>query len=347
MVGGSNSITKDRYILHFANKLTEEYGEVEILNCSVGATTSITSLALVDLVTVRPDLIVFEFSLNDSGHLNHRPNAYEKKWQMMEMVFDFMGRKFVGVPVLPLILASSDFFDMRVPNSVYDAERDFYRFHGMICHDMRFELFEMFRGSLPEFIYSDKAHFHRGFASSLIGRTLAQAAQRVLSSQKKTNVYSCYANRTTRLTHAHEIAVRNEISVGRVANRHLQLDTVEVRSRSSIIIDAPAWPVCLYIASDGNHGNLSLDVDGLRLDVATIHQDCQEGRFVFTSIPLLLNERFMALRRDGPLQMKLSMQDGGDAWAFDCMEKGPDTGGARRVQLAAIATLETSSYLPL
>lgn len=337
IVGGSNSILKDRYILHFANKLTEEYGPVEFVNCSVGATTSITSLALIDLVTIRPDLIVFEYSLNDTGHLNHLADAYEKKWQMLEIFFDFVGQKFPGVPVLPLMLSSQDFFDISVPNNVYDAETDFYQQRNIRFHDMRVELYEMFCGSLPEFVYADKSHFHRGFASALIGRTLAQVAKLVLSNGKADNFYANPLGKRARITHARALAAANNAPLEQVANRYLNVELVQVGRGDVLGIQTPGWPICLYIASDLLHGDFCLDVNGLRIDVATIHQDSQFGKFVFTSIPLFLNDQYMALRRDGPVTLKFSMKDGGDVWAFDCMEPEPVGNFTRRVRLSAIA----------
>lgn len=338
VVGGSNSLLKDGYIYHFARKMTDEYGEVEIVNRSVGGTTSLTSLALLDTLESRPDLIILEYSLNDTGHINHLADAYQKKQEMLEKLYGFMAVKFKDVPVLPLLLASDPFYDISVVNNVYKAEKDFCKRHGLIHQDMRVEFHEYFGGQKPSFLYSDLAHFHRGFASALIGRPLAQSAQRILSMPKGTNVYQSSSDNALAITHAATLSYSAGLTVERAANRHLQLDCIVVGHDTSALIELPGWPVCLYIASDILHTDLSLEINGQTFEFATIHCDCQEGKLIFTSVPLFLNERFVAIKQPGPTRVRLSLSRGAEKWTFDCLKGESDASPERRVRIAAIAT---------
>jgi hypothetical protein len=339
VVGGSNSLLRDGYVYHFMRKMESEYGNVKITNRSAGGTTSITSLALLDKIKDRPDLILLEYSLNDTGHINHLPDAYQKKWEMLELFYGFVAERFEGVPVLPLLLASEPFYDLDVTNNVYRAEKDFYNQHGMIDHDMRQEFNEFFGGEKPSFLYSDLAHFHRGFASALIGRTLAQTAQRILSMPSDTNVYAGPSRRPLKIIQADAIAGMASLPIDRAANSHLQIDCVVISEDTPAVVDLPGWPVCLYVASDTQHTNLSLDINGEAFELATMHRDCHEGKLIFTSVPMFLNDRFMALQESGPTQIKLSLKRGADTWIFDCLEGERDISYPRRVRLAAIATV--------
>ncbi|SNY92889.1 hypothetical protein SAMN04515647_3154 [Cohaesibacter sp. ES.047] len=71
VLGGSNSFIRDGYVHHFRQKLLEQFEAVTIVNRAAGATTSLTSIGSIDNIDVDPDIILYEYSLNDGGHLNH------------------------------------------------------------------------------------------------------------------------------------------------------------------------------------------------------------------------------------------------------------------------------------
>ena len=68
IIGGSNSVIANGYIGRFASHLAAISGhEVTLDNISVGGTTSLTSIGRLQEITEVPDVVVLEYSLNDTG----------------------------------------------------------------------------------------------------------------------------------------------------------------------------------------------------------------------------------------------------------------------------------------
>jgi hypothetical protein len=342
VVGGSNSVSKEGYVGHFADKMSEKFDDVEIVNISSGGTTSLTSLVGIGQLTGDVDLFVIEYSLNDTGHLNHREGGGDFKTQFLQIVFGYIKERFPKSRILPLILASEPFYDLNVPNSVYESEVRFFSENGIYYHDMRRELFHMFGGQPPYFLYSDIAHFHRGFASSIIGRTLALSAIWLLDAQSLQNIAGNVIGTLCPSIHsASELAKSDPSRISSISNRHMSLKYVEVSRGNSLSCTVSGWPVCLYIASDSQHVDLNVEVDDRLYTFGTRHLDCREGKFILTSVPLVLDQNFMQHRRGGEVDIRFTLGGRSPVWTFDCLESHAGSTEVGRVRVVAIATIDT------
>lgn len=341
VVGGSNSVSKEGYVGHFIDRMSDHFSDIELINISSGGTTSLTSLVGINNIQGDVDLFIIEYSLNDTGHLNHRENGGSFKTDFLRIMFGLIKAKFPHSKILPLILSSEPFYDLGVPNSVYESELAYFSKNGLYFHDMRRELFHMFGGQPPYFLYSDIAHFHRGFASSIIGRTLGMSAQWLMDPASHKNVISD----VTDTVHPTIISAQglNKNAQGCVAtatNRHMSLDYLEISKSQSLECTISGWPICLYFASDSQHVDLEVEIEGQRLVVGTRHLDCREGKFILTSVPLILNHQYMRSRRNGEVTMKLSLAGDAPVWTFDCLESHTPSGQGDRVRIVAVATLD-------
>ncbi|SNY92890.1 hypothetical protein SAMN04515647_3155 [Cohaesibacter sp. ES.047] len=257
----------------------------------------------------------------------------------------FLNEKFPNALILPLIITSQPFYNLSVPNYVYDAELDFFRQYGIYYHDIRRELYSMFGETPPGFLYSDAAHFHRGFVCALIGRTLAEKAFFLLA-LKRNGIEQVPSKKLTNF--ASYIDAKGLVAAGRgcqvetISVRRFSVDYLEIDHSNSLEVELDGFPICIYLASDLLSSNLRLSINGNEYAIATKHRDCQEGKFMFTSVPIVLNESIMQVPLRKKCLLKFSLEQSSRCWEFDCFQSNVPSSGQERVRIAGIATVPSS-----
>ncbi|MBD9653013.1 SGNH/GDSL hydrolase family protein [Ensifer sp. ENS09] len=320
IVGGSNSLIRDGYVKYFSEELRHRYETVEFRNVSIGGTVSLTSLVLLDQLNFHPDLVIFEYSLNDTGHLNHLEKGSELKKYFLGIIFNFLARRFPEAKVLPLILSASPFYDMKVRNTIYLAELDFWRRKGIQPVDMRRQLFELFGTQAPEFLYSDTSHFHRGAACALIGKFLAAAVPATLALQRSLGQLNT-SHSENQLDMVDYYSARDlmegsegNTSLEPIFNRHLNLECVKVMPGGRVRIPSAGNVLMVAFVSDDSHQSFTLVSGSSKTSIAARHVDVKAGKIVLTSVPLIIR----SFQLGNECHEWLALDESNDPWVFDC-----------------------------
>ncbi|WP_186080149.1 SGNH/GDSL hydrolase family protein [Burkholderia gladioli] len=317
IVGGSNSVIATGYVGSFIKHLSMLTGEsIDLENASTGGTTSLTSVARLSEIKHAPDVIVFEYSLNDTGHLNHRPDGSHFKRLFLELFCCAAAERFPDAKIVPLILAANPFYSMNVANIVYDAELDWFASHGISCVDTRRWFVETFGYPAPAFLYSDDAHFHRGCAVAMIGTLLAERVNAARTQGPALReigkpIYwpSLGKHLRPKFYAANEIAslAGRASSVAEVKNRHVQTECLRLAAGENLAFRTKGFPIALTMASTNDHRYVALRAAGASISFATRYLDIPEGKFLYSSIPLLiLDPAFANGTHDGEHRIFLS-----------------------------------------
>ncbi|WP_419828556.1 SGNH/GDSL hydrolase family protein [Methylobacterium sp.] len=351
IAGGSNSILRNGYIKQLTNEMRRHFADINIRNISAGGTTSISMFSRLAEIGGRADLIIFEYSLNDTGHINHLPDPCAKRQIFLDLFFHACTRFFPEARVLPVILSSKPFYNLSIQNYVYIHEISYYKNMGINFVDARQALSDIFGDSAPDLLYSDVAHFHQGIASALLGNLIAAGARLTMATPRSIRamqIKSVKIAENIDLLPVYEssrsIIKSGGLNVKSVAlqNRHVSVEALEIRADQTFTFHFNGWPICLYFASDTYHGCLRMRVGQADIFVETRHIDTIEGKFLFTSIPLLLNESYMKFMDVSSQQIVLSLANNStETFQFDCFERS--LGSAQGVKLIGILGLKAQS----
>jgi hypothetical protein len=298
IIGGSNSVISNGYSSAFARHLTRISGEdVDIKNISVGGTTSLISIGRLQEIPFEPDVIVLEYSLNDTGHLNHRAEGAAWKHFFLDIFFCAAATRFPNAVVVPLILSAEPFYRPEIPNQVYEIELEWYRRHGISFVDMRAWFAETFGWPIPPFLYSDEAHFHRGCAVAMIGTLLAE---RVNAMRRHGPSLKTFSNPVfwsaqgkhfwPRFLSAKDIAQRADAAskVVSIQNRHIEANCLELDAGSQVSVTPAGIPIAISIASTSEHWYAKLQSNTKSTLLSTRYKDIPAGKFIYSNIPLIL-----------------------------------------------------------
>ncbi|WP_321901629.1 SGNH/GDSL hydrolase family protein [Burkholderia cenocepacia] len=298
IIGGSNSVIANGYIGRFSSHLSAISGnEVTLDNISVGGTTSLTSIGRLQEITEVPDVVVLEYSLNDTGHLNHRPDGAELKHLFLEIFFNAAAERFPNATIVPLILSAQPFYRTDIQNQIYDAEIAWYRDRGISYVDTRSWFFDTFGWPIPSFVYSDEAHYHRGCTVAMIGTLLAervnalwQRGPRLGELARPISLSDTRTRVKPRFISAKEISgkIGVENKLRRIENRLVQADCISLATDERLALPISGIPIALSFASTNAHWYVELELDGRSVALSTRYRDIPEAKFIYTSIPLLM-----------------------------------------------------------
>ncbi|VWB14931.1 hypothetical protein BME24068_00531 [Burkholderia metallica] len=355
IIGGSNSVIANGYIGRFASHLSAISGnEVTLDNISVGGTTSLTSIGRLQEITEVPDVIVLEYSLNDTGHLNHRPDGADLKRLFLEIFFNAAAERFPDATIVPLILSAQPFYRTDIHNQIYDAEIAWYRDRGISFVDTRSWFFDTFGWPIPSFVYSDEAHYHRGCTVAMIGTLLAERVNALWQRGPKlgelTRPISLPGTQTRlkpRFASAKEIAVQTGTGgkLVRIENRHVKADCLTLTAGEQLAIPVSGIPIAVSLASTNAHWYAELEHDGRPVALSTRYQDIPEGKFIYSSIPLLMESnpnQLAAIPRTETIALQTRLTPpSGQIFTFDGFhDASRESRHENRLDLAGVLVLE-------
>lgn len=346
ILGGSNSLLRDGYVTQLRNSL-QHYTALEIVQLSVGATSSLAAVARLQEaaagISAAPDVILYEYAINDSGHFSPRAGGIES-WQLcLYLLLKSAARLYPDALFVPLILAQQQHFAASTAHPLYDAQCQTYAQMGLSSIDIRAQLSALFLQYAPDWLYSDSAHYAVPQASSVVGalvaqqllvllarrgqpgaETLAQLWPRVQASSPYADIELVYVPAT-----ALQAYVTGPCQPGRAENRLMRLDYLRLLPTSQLTLNSAMYPLALFLKSDAQHDWLHVDLqvaDGSShaLNVATRHLDTGPNNFIHSNIPLpllwgaTLCVPFLPTR----LTLTMPLQRGGAQTAFDCFDAG-------------------------
>ncbi|WP_374361047.1 hypothetical protein [Pseudoduganella danionis] len=345
ILGGSNSLLRDGYVTQLRNSL-QHYTALDIVQLSVGATSSLAAVARLHETagsTPAPDVILYEYAINDSGHFSPRAGGIES-WQLcLYLLLKTAARLYPDALFVPLILAQQQHFAASVPHALYDAQRHSYAQLGLSCIDMRAQLSALFLQYAPDWLYSDSAHYAVPQASSIVGalvaqqllgllarrgqpgaEALAQVWQRLQASSPLAGIELVYVP-----AQALQAYVTGPCQPGRAENRLMALDYLRLLPGSRLELNSVMYPLALFLKSDARHDWLQLELqvaDGSThaLALATRHIDAGPHNFIHANIPLplLWSESLCTPYLPTRLALTMPLQRGGAQTGFDCFGAG-------------------------
>lgn len=357
IIGGSNSLLKGGYVQGLAQAL-QGYVEAEIVQISVGATTSLSAIGrLHETFDGRPaDVILYEYGINDAGHFAPRPGGADSWLMCFHLLVKTAARLYPSAVFVPLVLAQQHHFSMAAPNPIYDAQIRAYQELALPVIDIRAWMSALFLGRPPEWMYRDAAHYDTPHATSIIG---ALVAQRLLT-LKAHNAEPLSATLARLLpvspfakTEAMYIPALNlqqftsgPVEPGHVSNRLMQLDYLRMLPGSRLDLNSAMFPLAIFLKSDPQHDALQLELDtpeGLSINtrVVTRHADTETLSFIYSSIPLPLLWSHSLLMHYGASKLGVSVpvEAGGGQTGFDCYAPGLPGLAERRLDLVGLLML--------
>lgn len=357
IIGGSNSLLKDGYVTHLAQSL-QGYAEAEIIQISVGATTSLSAIGrLYETYAGTPvDVVLYEYSINDTGHFAPRPGGADSWLFCFHLLLKAAAQLYPTATFVPLVLAQQQHFSSAAPHPIYDAQIRAFQELALPVIDVRAALSSLFLGRAPAWLYRDPAHYDTPHATSIVGAIVAQRLL-TLKAQNAEPLTATVARLQsvspfTRLQAMYLPGVNLEqftsgpVQRAHTGNRLMQLDYLRMLPGSRLELNSEMFPLALFLKSDPQHDALQLELssdDGLVFTprVAPRHADTETLPFVYSSIPLPLLWSHSLLRRYGASRLAVSVpeQAGGAQSGFDCYAGGRPDAPERHLDLVGVLML--------
>jgi hypothetical protein len=349
VIGGSNSLLKGGYVQQLAQSL-QGHAEAEIVQISVGATTSLSAIGrLHETHGGTPvDVILYEYSINDTGHFAPRPGGAESWLFCLHLLLQVAARLYPSAVFVPLVLAQQQHFSSAAPHPIYDAQLRAYQELALPFLDVRAWMSALFLGRAPDY---DAPHA-TAIIGALVARHLltlkAQGAEPLSATAARLQTVSPFARLQALYIPALNLQQFSSgpVQPGRVANRLMQLDYLRMLPGSRLDLNSEMFPLALFLKSDPQHDALQLELsaaDGLAFNgrVATRHADTETLPFIYSSIPLPLLWSHSLLMRYGPSRLGVSVpvEAGGAQVGFDCYAGGKPDAAERHLDLIGILML--------
>lgn len=363
VIGGSNSLLKDGYVSQLQQSL-QPYVAAEIVQLSVGATTSLAAVArLLETAgpgMAAPDVILYEYAINDSGHFSPRAGGIES-WQLcLYLLLKTAAKLYPSALFVPLVLAQQPHFAASLPHPLYQAQIAAYAALGLSCADLRADLSALFLQQAPHWLYSDSAHYAVPQAASIVGALVARhlltlharrgaaGAEPVSAVWQRLQASSPFAG--VELIHVPALALAPFISgptqPGHAANRLMALDYLRLLPGSRLELNSAMYPLALFFKADAAHDMVQLELqcaDGTAhaQRVATRHLDTNERNFIHSNIPLPLLWSESLVTPFLPTRFVISLPPERERAevAFDCFGPGLPQASGRHFDLTGILML--------
>lgn len=299
IIGGSNSVMAEGY----TSRLKELKSISKIVNLSVGGTTSLTAIGR--LLSSQNhgdfDLILYEYSLNDTGHFYARSDGVQSWMLMFQFILQSCVQLYPKANFIPILLSESRFFDINTVNHIYNIQINIYKFLNIQFIDIRKYFWELFGNILPSWLYYDSAHYSNPYGIDLVGLHVIKKIEE-FSVDRKNNLASVwfkFLSSTACLPF-----VCNFISPSRLfgssnilyeKNSLMDVEFSRIESGTGVHIKLDSFPMVLFVKSDAQHAVLNVGIEspgfsgnGSNINISTCHADAPRHSFVYTSIPLSL-----------------------------------------------------------
>lgn len=357
IIGGSNSLLKGGYVHHLAQSL-QGYAEAEIVQISVGATTSLSAIGrLHETFDGRPaDIILYEYGINDTGHFAQRADGAASWLMCLHLLLKVAARLYPSAVFVPLVLAQQHHFSANAPHPIYDAQIRAYQELALPYIDIRAWMSALFLGRAPDWMYRDAAHYDTPHATAIIGALVAQrllalkaqGAETLAATAARLQQVSPFARTEVIYIPALNLQqfTSGPVQPGRVANRLMHVNFLRLLPGGRLDLRSEMFPLALFIKSDPQHDALQLTLStdaGLNVDtrVCTRHLDTESYDFIYSSIPLplLWSQSLLTPFIPSMLSVSVPPQAGGTQVGFDCFAPGKPDAAERYLDLVGVLLL--------
>lgn len=247
IIGGSNSLLRQGW----ADQFTALATEIEVVNHSIGAATSLIGIyRLLRNEVPEGATVIWEYALNEHNHFLAGQSVESLMWHL-DWFLELCARR--RIAVLPLIFWNREEMADKSPMEYRDALQDCLHRHGLGQIDMKpiLRQFSQTRDRPIAELYQDGAHYRLG---SGVPRRIATAVRNRLAEA-----------RVPRGAETHRgldllIATPDRIPDERFSNKILDVDLFQLGE--GLRIPADGSPLCCYlIAGEAGHP-IQLHADG-------------------------------------------------------------------------------------
>ena len=320
VLGGSNSLLNGSYLERAFGILRANTSETtNVENFSVGGTSSITAISRIfDLPPDRSfDLIIYEYALNDTGHLGSLKAGAEVQSLLIRLVVDLLSRRFPDALLVPVIFATKPNFSSNAKHPIHEAQSRTWNAAKVVHLDVRQRLAYLFAHTPPDWLYSDAAHYSRPYGvdivAPLLGRFLVEqwlAKPRATLREMNARMQAAMGPTPFAVTalSADQLAEHATGAWERVTLSNRVMSVPALRLHEGGALEFPERPLNLALLSDRKHdvvqltrrapaqvSTWNLATRFLDVDEATTNPT-DKDRFFYSGIPLPL-----VLSRQEPL----------------------------------------------
>lgn len=355
IIGGSNSLLKDGYVTHLAQALPF----ARIRQLSVGATSTMAAIGrLFDTAGQQePDVILYEYSINDAGHFAWRPDGGHSWLLAFHLLVKVAAQLYPNAVLVPLVFAMRRASLPSLPDPFHALQINAFSALDLPFIDVRSWLGQFFVYDPPAWLYGDEAHYAVPYATAMIG---SEVARRLLALESQTETLAVTWQRMQQLSPHGALDVfyvpaanlrefvTGPAEPGQDSNRLMQLSFLRMHAGSRLSMRTAMFPLALYLKSDAGHGSLrvSLESDAVRGSVVTgtRHSDIGTCRFICCNLPLPLLFGTALAVPFGPASFELSVEGGAPSSTlnFDCFDHGA-VDGAQYLDLCAVLFVARST----
>ncbi|MGL4768111.1 MAG: hypothetical protein ACRCV6_08570 [Formosimonas sp.] len=305
VIGGSNSLMKNGYVDSLSNVLKTR-GELNLKQLSVGGTSSITAIArlLETFAHEEFDFILYEYSINDNGHLGGRPHCAENFAYVFALLVKTAAKLYPTAVLVPLIFSAETTFARTANAPFYEMQKQLFASLDVHAIDIRAQLSELFLDLKPDWLYLNEAHYSSPHGTTLVGSMVAAKLLELHANAMPDNLTSTLHKINSRTPfepyHVHYLTAHElkayasaNTTLHTASNRLMSVDYLHMPLGSQLNIERPLFPLALVFKSDKNHGHVHLLLDFkngtyISTDIGTCHADTQTFNFIYSSLPLPL-----------------------------------------------------------
>jgi len=302
VIGGSNSLVTGGYLEFFEKYLAEQV-EIEITNISVGATTSLSAVGRLyeTFNAVGYDFILYEYSINDTGHFSVRENGINSYFFCFQLVIEAAQNLYPKSIIVPIIFASEHFFSYPESNPIAISQREIFKLLSLQYIDIKEYLANIFLNKKPFWLYKDSAHYAAPIATSIIGNFIAYKilelnAKKDVVRLVDININNIPGYKQTKHIYLPAINLMEYFSGNfqkiSISNNIMNIDFIRMKEISKFEFNSEFFPLVIFIKSDSFHSNINLrfkNNENLKnMQISTLHEDTKTLPFVYSSIPITL-----------------------------------------------------------
>lgn len=360
IIGGSNSLLAGGYVTQLRQSL-QAHGGAEIVQLSVGATTSLSAIGRLHEHHAQAgaqqfDAIVYEYGINDAGHFAQRGGGVASWRLSLHLLLKAAAALYPTAIFVPLVLAQRRQFATAAPHPFYDAQIAEYSQLQLNCVDIRAFMAALFMEQAPDWLYRDEAHYDAPQATSIIGSLVARRLLELVAQRAETVAQTCARMLATsphaalNLMYVPAVNLQQftsgPVRAERAENRLMRVDYLRMLPGSRLELRSAMFPLALFVKSDAAHDTLQLDLSteaGLSFSarVATRHADTEAFSFIYSSIPLplLWGDTLVTPFGASTLAVGVPEQGGAAQVGFDCYAGGKPGAPERHLDLVGVLLL--------
>lgn len=244
-----------------------------VTNLSVGSTSTITAIArLSDLPAGhRPDLILYEYALNDAAHFSARPDGAELQRFVIRLLIDELAARFPDAVLAPVLLGSAEMFSAHVRNTAHDAQCALWSEADIPHLDVRRRLAYIFVNSAPAWLYADFSHYGTPHGSDIVGAMTGRFLVELSLGKRGVTLRECAARLAERhgpLAFGIDALSAADLAAGATGNwemlerRNALMAVPALRLRQGAMLALPAQPFNIALLADRRHDLVTLTRHG-------------------------------------------------------------------------------------